>query len=85
MVGAKVADRENKTGKVVSVSNSMCEVVLDGTGKKTYYLFWMLHAAGSSAETDDKLVNGKYGCYTSSGGLAQLYVYGYSDHRAGYV
>jgi len=32
-------------------------------GTEAYYLFWMLHYAGTSAETNDKLVPGVYKCY----------------------
>ena len=66
VVGMKVADRQNLTGKVVSAGDSMCRVLLDGSGKTTAYLFWMLHAAGGSAETNDKLVIGKYDCWVGS-------------------
>ena len=66
VLGLKVADRENLTGKVLSVDSSKCYVQMDATGKKTVYLFWMLHAAGASAETDDKLILGKYECWVGS-------------------
>lgn len=61
--GAAVQDRENLTGKIVSVEGSMCRVKLDKEGKVTTYLFWMLRTAGASAETDDKLTVGPYLCH----------------------
>ncbi len=48
-------------------NESMCDAKMD-TGKDGYFLFWMLHDAAGSAETDDKLVAGKYACYAFSGG-----------------
>ena len=64
--GKHVTDMQGKSGRVTGIdrnSSSMCDVVMDGTGKIGYYLFWMLHAAGGSAETNDKLVPGKYECF----------------------
>jgi hypothetical protein len=66
VVGAKVADRQNQTGKIIAVESSTCRVRLDGSGKTIPYLFWMLHSAGASVETDDKLVVGKYDCWVGS-------------------
>ena len=66
VVGAKVADRQDKTGTVTGVKTTMCEVQLDD-GTKRSYLFWMLRPAGSSKVTTDKLVNGVYPCYSSAG------------------
>ena len=66
IAGKHVADAAGKTGRVSGIdkgSPSMCDVVMDGTGKLSYYLFWMLHPAGGSAETNDKLVPGKYECF----------------------
>lgn len=67
VVGAKVADRKNRIGKIIAVNRTMCEVALDEGGKSSY-LFWMLHAAGAGVETDDKLSNGTYKCYSSING-----------------
>lgn len=64
--GLRVADRENLTGKVLSVDSSKCFIQMDATGKKDTYIFWMLHAAGGSAETNDKLILGKYECWVGS-------------------
>lgn len=71
VVGARVTDRSNKSGKIVSVARGMCEVALDQEGKNRSYIFWMLRSEGESAETSDKLVNGRYKCYTSSNGQLQ--------------
>ncbi len=66
VVGAKVTNRQNKTGIVTSVSGGMCRLKLvDGT--QTSHLFWMLRPAGASAEAADKLVPGVYPCYSLSG------------------
>jgi hypothetical protein len=66
--GRRVTDSSNKTGTVLSINQgTLCHVQLDGGGDN-YYLFWMLHAAGGSAETDDKLRPGKYACYTLNDG-----------------
>ncbi len=63
VIGMKVADRENKTGKIVEVERGLCRVQLDSGGKPVAYMFWMLHAAGDIAETSDKLVVGRYDCW----------------------
>ena len=65
-VGTRVMDKENKSGTIVGIDRymSLCQVKLDG-GTENYYLFWMLRTAGTSAETNDKLVPGTYQCYAS--------------------
>ena len=66
--GRRVADSAGKTGKVIGAnkhSASMCDVLMDGSGKVGYYIFWMLHAEGASKETDDKLVPGTYECFAN--------------------
>ena len=69
VVGAKVKNRKDQTGKIVSVSNGMCKVALDGTAEQTSYLFWMLRPAdGAANEPADKLVSGTYKCYSLTGG-----------------
>jgi hypothetical protein len=69
VVGAKVKNRKDQTGKIVSVSNGMCKVALDGTSEQASYLFWMLKPAdGGSTGSADKLVNGTYKCYSLTGG-----------------
>ena len=66
VIGAKVADRQNRAGTVVSVSGGMCRVKLDD-GKEISTLFWMLRPAGSSTAPDNKLVTGVYPCYSLAG------------------
>src|SRR5579859_5644967 len=62
--GRRVADKENNKGTVVRISQgTLCMVKMDETKRETAYIFWMLHADGSSAETDDKLVPGIYECF----------------------
>jgi hypothetical protein len=62
--GTRVADSSGVTGTVIGVTEqTMCQVKLDKTGKPYPYLFWMLHPAGGSAETNDKLIVGRYACY----------------------
>jgi hypothetical protein len=82
VVGMKVADRENLTGKVVSVESAKCRVLLDGSGETTTYLFWMLHAAGGSAETNDKLVIGKYNCWVGSQATGGMRITGPASYDA---
>ena len=50
-----VQDRENLTGKGVAAEGGMCKVKLDREGKVTTYMFWMLRAAGASAEEKKRL------------------------------
>ena len=79
--GAKVADRQNKTGTIAGVSNGMCDVRLDDGGKRSY-LHWMLRPAGASAVTADKLVNGVYKCYHSGGySFIDIHIDGPSSYR----
>ena len=66
VVGAKVTNRQNKTGTVTSVSGGMCRIKFDD-GTQTSHMFWMLRPAGASADAGDKLVNGVYPCYSLSG------------------
>lgn len=62
--GRKVIDMLGKTGTVLGLQKGntvMCTVrFADGT--EQHLLFWMLHPAGGSSETNDKLVPGKYEC-----------------------
>ncbi|MBC5809377.1 MAG: hypothetical protein GIW95_00750 [Candidatus Eremiobacteraeota bacterium] len=64
-MGRHVSDASGKAGVVVGrgSSSNICKVKLDLNGEEHYYIFWMLHAAGGSAETNDKLVPGKYECF----------------------
>ena len=73
-MGARVKDRENRTGTVVEATGSDCRVKLeDGTTR--YYLAWMLSAAGPAASADaktakpDKIAPGSYAC-VAAGGIA---------------
>ena len=87
VIGMAVADRENLSGKVVSVDSGKCRVRLDGTGQTTTYLFWMLHASAESKETNDKLVMGKYNCYVGGQASGSMRITGPasydSDGKAG--
>ena len=67
VAGRRVADNAGKTGKVIGMSatGTTCRVLMDNDGKEAYYIFWMLHAEGQSAETDDKLVAGTYECFAN--------------------
>jgi hypothetical protein len=69
-VGRRVATGSNETGVVTgtSYSASICHVRMDQRGDEQHFIFWMLHDAGGSKETDDQLVPGKYGCRSFSGG-----------------
>ena len=82
VVGSKVADHENHAGKVVSVESAKCRVLLDSSGQTTAYLFWMLHAAGASAETNDNLVMGKYNCWVGSQATGGLRITGPSSYES---
>ena len=64
--GTRVIDMLGKAGTVIGPTKgdvTGCDVKMDATGKRQYFIFWMLHAAGGSAETNDKLVPGKYECF----------------------
>jgi hypothetical protein len=81
VTGLKVADRMNLTGKIISVEGSTCSVRLDSGETKTY-LFWMLHPAGASPETDDKLTTGNYRCYASGVIAGQLRITGPASYES---
>jgi hypothetical protein len=62
--GTHVTDNGGKSGIVLNIEQTtMCAVKMDGTGATGHYLFWMLHLAGGSRETNDRLVPGKYECF----------------------
>jgi hypothetical protein len=66
--GRRVADKAGNKGTVQRIdkwSETSCDVLMDGTGKESIFIFWMLHAEGGSAETDDKLVPGTYECFAN--------------------
>jgi hypothetical protein len=83
VIGSKVANRENRTGTVIAVDGGTCRVRLDGDGKTIPYLFWMLHAAGGSKETNDKLVVGRYDCYVGSQGTGDMRITSASTYESG--
>lgn len=64
--GAKVTNRQDKTGTVVSASGGMCRIRFDD-GSQASHMFWMLRPAGAAIQAADKLVNGVYPCYSLSG------------------
>jgi len=74
--GRRVADRQNLAGTVMGVERGLCRVKLDRDGKVTAYLHWMLHPEGASAETDDKLVPGRYSCYVGSNAAGYVIITG---------
>lgn len=82
--GTHVTDMLGKSGRVKGVrETTMCDVVMDGTGKIAPYIFWMLHPAGGSVETNDRLVPGKYECF--AGGrytFMDMYVTGPSTYSS---
>jgi hypothetical protein len=67
VVGAKVANRSNQTGKITGVSNGMCKVLIDGGSTEKVHMHWMLRPAGEASAPTDKLVNGTYKCYSLAG------------------
>ncbi|HEY1091334.1 MAG TPA: hypothetical protein VGE47_09590, partial [Burkholderiaceae bacterium] len=66
-VGQAVADRNGKTGTVVSVQGTLCSVKFDGEGQAQTRIFWMLRPAGASTQPTDVLAPGLYTCYTLAG------------------
>ena len=62
--GMQVVDLRGRTGTVTGVTQTvMCSVRFPGEPRDESLLFWMLHPAGGSKETNDKLVPGKYECF----------------------
>ena len=84
--GRRVVDMLGKTGTVIAPRKgdpTGCDVRMDATKKSQYFIFWMLHAAGGSAETNDKLVPGKYECF--AGGrytFMDMYITGANTYTA---
>ena len=68
--GTRVSDNSGHRGTIVRVSQgTLCVVRLDvpgPTGPEQSSIFWMLHAEGGSAETNDRLVAGRYACYAGN-------------------
>ena len=81
--GTRVIDGLNRHGKITKNDGStMCSVTFDN-GKQETLLFWMFNAEGASAETDDKLVPGKYECF--AGGrytFMDMYITGASTYTS---
>lgn len=69
-MGAKVTDRQNRSGVVVEAKGSDCRVKLED-GTTHYYLAWMLSPAGAAAKkgADRGLTAGSYQC-TAAGSIA---------------
>lgn len=75
-VGARVTDRQNRSGVVTEATGSDCRVKLDD-GTMHYYLAWMLSAASSSGAKAPRvqgiaakaLAPGNYHC-VAAGGIA---------------
>lgn len=74
-VGARVTDRQNRSGVVVEAKNSDCWVTLDD-GTKHYYLAWMLKPAGAAGEANSgsskTLERGTYRCWAAGGTAGTL-------------
>ena len=63
VAGTRVVDLRNRHGKIVNVYDATrCTFAVDGGGEE-HLIFWMFNKEGESAETDDKLVPGKYECF----------------------
>lgn len=63
--GRRATDMLGKTGTVIGIQKGetvMCTFKPDGGGPEQHLIFWMLHPAGASRETNDKLVPGTYEC-----------------------
>jgi hypothetical protein len=68
VTGTRVVDSGGKHGRITGMSrysSTSCMVAFDEGGAPQARIFWMLHAEGQSAETDDKLVPGTYECYAN--------------------
>jgi hypothetical protein len=88
VMGAKVTDRQNRTGTVIMAKGSDCRVKFDD-GSERYYLAWMLSPAGTgtggkAAGAAGAPRNGTYHCVAAGGvaGTLQLVIKGgneYSD------
>jgi hypothetical protein len=64
--GKRVVNNMGDKGKILRISEgTLCIVLLD-SGKEKASIFWMLRDEGASAETNDKLVAGKYACYAGN-------------------
>src|SRR5690242_15959208 len=81
--GTRVVDMRNRHGKITkNDGTTMCTIAFD-EGKQETLLFWMLNVEGGSAETNDKLVPGKYECF--AGGrytFMDMYITGTNTYQA---
>ena len=70
--GARVTDRQNRSGTVIEAQKSDCKVKLDD-GTERYYIAWMLSAAGGApvkkGDVGGVLPTGSYHC-VAAGGIA---------------
>lgn len=73
--GARVKDRQGRTGTVESVKGADCNVKLDD-GTKSFYLAWMLEADGPGAKKDEApaLAQGTYRCSAGAAGTMRLVI-----------
>lgn len=70
-MGAKVSDRQNRSGTVIEAKGADCRVRLED-GSVRYYLAWMLSPSGGAASTGGQAASlspGSYAC-TAAGGVA---------------
>lgn len=67
-IGARVTDRENRSGAVVEANGPDCRVKLD-SGTTRYYLAWMLKPEGAAPAAVDggALTRGRYACWAAAG------------------
>jgi hypothetical protein len=81
--GKRVVDGTNHHGRITRNDNAtMCYFAIDG-GKEEARIFWMLHNEGESAETDDKLVPGKYECFADGHyTFMDMYITGANTYQA---
>lgn len=76
-IGARVADREGRTGTVIDAPDrASCRVCLsDGTHRD--YLTWMLSAGGRApAQTGGRTASGNYQCYGGAAGNMRITITG---------
>lgn len=87
-VGARVTDRQNRSGVVADAKGSDCYVKLDGStdAKPGYYLAWMLKPEGAgkqvAAAGGNELARGRYDCWAAAGvaGTLKLEITGNSTY-----
>lgn len=75
-VGARVTDRQDRSGTVVEAKGADCRVKLDD-GSLHYYLAWMLSPAGGEATqtaSGSALSPGPYDCWAAGGVAGTLQI-----------